>query len=242
MRYAIISDIHGNMEALRAVLDALSREGIDAYLSIGDLVGYGADPKECIELLRSLDPQVLIAGNHEWGVLGMANMENFNDLARDAVLWSRNILDKKEIEYLKSFRLAYEDEKITLVHGTLNMPEEFYYIFDSDDACVTISQMKNYLCFVGHTHVPAIFSSDNNKVDYLEGPKIRVDSERRYVINSGSVGQPRDGDPRASYAIYDDEEPTVEIKRVEYDVKKAQEKILRAGLPARLAYRLSEGR
>lgn len=242
MRYAIISDIHSNLEAFRAVLEALSKERIDTYLSIGDAVGYGADPKECVRLLKSLDPQVLIAGNHEWGVLGMENMESFNDLARDAVLWSRNILDKEEIEYLKSFQLVYEDEKMTLVHGTLNMPEEFYYIFDSDDAYVTINQMKNYLCFVGHTHVPAIFSSDNNKVNYLEGPKIRIDSEKRYVINAGSVGQSRDGDPRASYAIYDDEEATVEIKRVEYDVKKAQEKILRAGLPARLAYRLSEGR
>lgn len=242
MRYAIISDVHGNLEAFRAVLDALSGERIDAYLSIGDLVGYGADPKECIKFLKSLDPQVLIAGNHEWGIAGLADIESFSDLARHAVLWSRSALDKEETEYLKSFQLVYEDEKMTLVHGTLNMPEEFYYIFDSNDAYVTIRAMKSRLCFVAHTHVPAIFFSDNNRVDYIDGPRIRVDLGKKYVINAGSVGQPRDGDPRASYAIYDNKEATVEIKRVEYDVKRAQEKILRAGLPARFAYRLSEGR
>lgn len=242
MRYAIISDIHGNLEAFRAVLDALSGERIDAYLSMGDVVGYGADPKECLKLLKSLEPQVLIAGNHEWGVLGQLEMEDFNDLARDAVIWTRNILDKDEIEYIKSFQLVHEDESMTLVHGTLNMPEEFYYIFDADDAYATMNQMKNYLCFTAHTHVPAVFRSDHDKIETPEEKNIKIDTDRRYVINAGSIGQPRDGDRRAAYAIYDDEESVVELKRVEYDVKKAGEKILKTGLPARLAYRLAEGR
>lgn len=242
MRYAILSDIHGNLEAFKAVLDALSEERIGAFLSVGDVVGYGADPKECIALLRSLEPEILIAGNHEWGVIGLKELEYFNELAQRAVLWTRNVLNKNDIEYLKSFSLVYEDGNITLVHGALNMPEEFYYIFDTDDADVTISKMRNPLCFVGHSHVPGIFVSNHNKVESLEAGKIHIDCERKYVINVGSVGQPRDGDPRASYAVYDNEEAALEIKRVEYDVETAQNKILQAGLPPRLARRLSEGR
>lgn len=242
MRYAVISDIHGNLEAFEAVLSALSEERIDEYLFAGDVVGYGADPKKCIELLKSLNPVAAVTGNHEWGVLKKIEMSYFNDLAQNAVLWTRKALDNGDIEYLESLPLVYEDEKMTLVHGTLNMPEEFYYIFDTEDAYVTISQMKAPLCFVGHSHVPGIFVSDSTKVEYMEGMDIRIDPENKQLINIGSIGQPRDGDPRASFAIYDDEELTVEIKRVEYDVKKAQEKILKAGLPPKLAYRLAEGR
>lgn len=242
MRYAVLADIHGNLEAFKAVLEALSGERIDEYLSIGDVVGYGADPKECIKLLKSLNPAVTIAGNHEWGVLALRPDEDFTEIARDAVLWARSVLGKDELEYLKSFPLIFEDEKMSLVHSSLNMPEEFYYIFDNEDAYVTLSRMRNPLCFVGHTHVPGIFSFERNKVEYIDNPKIRIDYERRYLINCGSIGQPRDGDPRASYVIYDDEDSTIEIKRVEYDVKKAQGKILKAGLPSKLAYRLSEGR
>ena len=242
MRYAIISDIHGNLEAFQAVLDALSEEDIDTYLSVGDCIGYGANPKECIELLRSLNPEVLIAGNHEWGVLGLKEADYFNELAQYAISWTRKILDKDEIEYLKSFSLVYEDDKMTLVHGTLNMPEEFYYILDTDDAEAAMGRMRNSLCFVGHSHVPGVFASNHHKVEILESQSIRLEYERKYIINAGSVGQPRDGDPRASYVVYDTENPTLEIRRVEYDVKKAQGKILKAGLPTRLADRLSEGR
>ncbi len=242
MRYTVISDIHGNLEAFQAVLGALSLERIDNYLFVGDVIGYGADPKECIKLLKSLNPIVAIAGNHEWGVLEKMGMSYFNELAQEAILWTRKRLNDDEKEYLGSFPLVYEDERITLVHGTLNMPEEFYYIFDIEDAYVTLSQMRNNICFVGHTHVPGIFASNHTKVEYIERMDARIDRERKYLINAGSIGQPRDGDPRASFAVYDDEELTVEIKRVEYDVKKAQDKVLKSGLPSKFAYRLSEGR
>jgi predicted phosphodiesterase len=242
MRYAILSDIHGNLEAFKAVLDALSDEMIESYLSVGDVVGYGADPKECIRLLRSLNPQVLIAGNHEWGILGLKELDYFNELAQKVISWTKAILDKDELDYLKSFSLVYNDERMSLVHGTLNDPEEFYYIFDPDDADATMNKMSGSICFVGHSHVPGIFASNHTKIESFDSRKIRVDYERKYIINVGSIGQPRDGDPRASYAIYDDEEALLEIKRVEYDVKKTQAKILKAGLPARLADRLSEGR
>jgi predicted phosphodiesterase len=242
MRYAVISDIHGNLEAFEGVLSAVSDERVDGYLFLGDVVGYGANPKECIEHLKALDPVILIAGNHEWGTLDKLDTSYFSDAAREAVLWTKKVLSGDEKKYLGSFPLAYEDERMTLVHGTLNAPEEFYYVFDNEDAYVTLSQMKNQVCFIGHSHVPGIFACENTKVETIEGTGIRMDGERRYLINAGSVGQPRDGDPRASFVIYDDEELTVEIKRTEYDVKKAQAKILNAGLPASLAQRLSEGR
>jgi len=243
MRYAILSDIHGNLEALEAVMDALSAESVEAYLSIGDVVGYGANPKECINILRSLEPEVLIAGNHEWGVLGLKGLEDFAETARGAISWTKKIMDKEDLEYLKSFSILYEDEKMTLVHGSLYMPEEFYYILNTDDAYIAIKEMKNFVCFVGHSHVGGIFAYNHKDVEVIEIDEVvRIDPDRRYIINSGSIGQPRNGDPRASYAVYDDEESTVEIKRVAYDIKKAQEKILKAELPPQLAYRLSEGR
>ena len=242
MRYAVISDIHGNLEAFEGVLGAISQDRVDGYLFVGDVVGYGANPKECIKKLRALEPAVAIAGNHEWGVIDKLDISFFTETARDAILWTKKALDKEDIGYIESLPLVYEDEKITLVHGALNMPEEFYYVFDTEDAYVTLNQMKNSLCFVGHSHVPGIFASDHTKVEYFERTDVKIDSERRYLVNVGSVGQPRDGNPAASYAVYDDEEFTVEIKRANYDVKKAQDKIIKAGLPAELAARLSEGR
>lgn len=242
MRCAIISDIHGNLEAFRAVLNALASDRINYYIFIGDVVGYGANPKECLKLLKLLNPIVAIAGNHEYGVLGIADTVSFSDLARNAILWTRKILDDGEIGYIKSFPLTYEYENMTLVHGSIDSPEAFHYVLDNRDACVTMARMRTLLCFIGHTHVPGLFSYDDNKVSSIESGEIRVDGDMKYLINVGSVGQPRDGDPRASYAIYDDEKASIEIRRVEYDVKKAQKKILSSGLPPRLAYRLSEGR
>lgn len=242
MRYGLISDIHGNLEAFKAVLGALSKESIDEYLSIGDVIGYGADPGACIKLVTSLKIKALIAGNHDWAVLGLTDIEYFNELAKAAVIWTKRVLSQKELDFLKSFRLVYEEGDYTLVHGTLGSPEKFYYILNSFDAYLTIKLMKTAICFVGHSHIPGIFYIADDKVSYIVGPKIKIEHDKKYIVNVGSIGQPRDLDPRASYAIYDDEDSTVEIKRVEYDIKTAQGKILKAGLPEKLAYRLSEGR
>ncbi len=242
MRYAVLSDIHGNLEAFRAVLDSISKEKIDAYLSIGDVIGYGADPIVCMRLLRSVAPQVLIAGNHEWAVLGLADIEYFNEAAKAAVLWTKEALRGEGLDYIKSFTLVHEDKGFSLVHGSLDHPEKFYYILDYDDACDTMRLMKTKICFVGHSHAAGIFYSKAEEAVFTKGPRIRIDRARKYIINAGSIGQPRDLDPRAAYVIYDEEEGTVEIKRVEYDVKSAQDKILKAGLPEILAWRLAEGR
>lgn len=242
MRYGIISDIHGNLEALDAVLGELERARVDRYLCIGDIVGYGADPKECIEAVKAIGPEIAIAGNHEWGVLGLLDLEYFNEYASAAVTWTKKILEKEELDYLMSFKLSGSTGDITLVHGSLNEPSRFNYIFDTNDAYATMKLCKTPLCFVGHTHAPGIFYADEKKVARSPGFSVTLDRSKKYLIDAGSIGQPRDGDPRASFAIYDTEAGGVEIRRVAYNIEQAQEKILRAGLPAELASRLARGR
>ncbi len=242
MRYYVISDIHGNLEALHSVLEDISTQDTGEYLCIGDLVGYGADPQGVIRIVQSIAPKILIAGNHDWGMLDLLDLEYFNEYAKEAAIWTKSVLNKEEMDYLKSFRLVYEGEVFTLVHGSLDDPEKFYYIFNGDEAYFTMRLMKTPLCFVGHTHAAGIFYFYDGKMGYTQEAKIKIDYSKKYVINVGSIGQPRDRDPRASYAIYDDEVGAVEIRRVDYDIKTTQKKILDAGLPAWLASRLSQGR
>ena len=242
MRYALISDIHGNLEALEAVIAELSRQRIDEYLSIGDVVGYGADPSRCIDIVRSLKPKALIAGNHEWGVAGFLGLDYFSEYAAAGIVWTKNILSPSEIEYLKSFKLVCEGDGFVLVHSGLTEPEKFPYIVDSNDALRTMKLMKKPLLFVGHTHAAEIYYSDKEKARETIEPHVLIEGSKLYVVNIGSVGQPRDMDPRASYALYDSDKHTVEIRRVAYDIEKAKAKILKAGLPETLALRLSEGR
>ena len=241
MRYYVISDIHGNLEALQAVLGDIAKDEKGEYLCVGDVVGYCADPKAVIGLVRSLRPKLSVAGNHDWGVLGELDLEYFNEYAIKAILWTRNILNKEELDYLGSFKLVREEKEITLVHGSLEEPESFNYIFDCEDAYPTSRCLKTCICFVGHSHVPGIYHYSTGKSSQARGNKIKIDCNDKYVINVGSVGQPRDHDPRASYAVYDDKEGVIEIRRVAYDIKSAQAKILKCALPAFLASRLSDG-
>lgn len=242
MRYCIFSDVHGNWEAFEAVMAAFEKENIDQHIFLGDVVGYGADPHACITGLRLLKPQILTAGNHEWGVLGLLDMEYFNEYAEAAVEWTKNLLSKEELDYLKSFRLFCEAGDLTLVHGSLEQPARFKYILDNNDADLSLRLLRTPLCFIGHTHAAGAYFFENGEVTFTKGPKVRIEADKKYIINAGSVGQPRDGDPKASYVIYDDKEKTAEIKRVSYDIKTAQKKIIKAGLPAWLASRLAEGR
>ena len=224
------------------MMAAFAKEKIDQHIFLGDIVGYGADPHACITGLRLLKPQVLTAGNHEWGVLGLLDMEFFNEYAEAAIKWTKNLLNGDELDYLKRFRIFCEAGDLTLVHGSLDQPARFRYILDSDDADLSLRLSRTPICFVGHTHVPGAYFFENGEVVNTKGPKVRIEADKKYIINAGSVGQPRDGDPRASYLIYDDKEKTAEIKRVTYDIKTAQKKIIKAGLPAWLASRLAEGR
>ncbi|MFC1708525.1 metallophosphoesterase family protein [Candidatus Omnitrophota bacterium] len=240
MRFGIFSDIHSNIEALNSVLSAYEVEGIDKYLCVGDIVGYGTDPKECIKTIRERNIAT-VAGNHDWATSGKFSIEHFSPYAKTAVLWTKKQIDASEADYLDNLNLIYEDADFCLVHGTLLKPECFNYLYELSDAKDTFEVMQPRLCFVGHTHSPIIFGRDSERISYVKEGHINVEPNKQYIINVGSVGQPRDGDTRACLCIYDSKEKVVQIKRVEYDIKAAQTKILNAGLPPSLANRLVVG-
>lgn len=241
MRYVILADIHSNLEALEAVLDEASGEKIGAYLCAGDIIGYGADPQACLDKIKPLIRHI-VAGNHESAVTGKFPLEDLVDNARDAVLWTKNILPQKDIDFLNNLGLVYKNNDLTLVHGSLDNPQEFYYIFKPYEAGETFDLLDTPICFLGHTHRPQILVKRNIIISRLDDFKAEINPDYKYAVNVGSVGQPRDGDPRAAYCIYDTAENTVEIKRVSYDIETAQRKIISAGLPRILADRLAIGR
>jgi len=240
MRYGIISDIHGNLEALETAIEALSREGIDEYLCVGDIVGYGADPAACIEKTKALNPRI-VCGNHDIASVNLRGIENFNEAAREAVMWTRRELKAKDAAFLKGLDLVYKNERLTLAHGTLHEPGKFHYMSDKDASRATFSLMDTPLCFVGHSHIPGFFSYKSGKLSAFYKDKVRLSEGEKLIVNTGSVGQPRDGDPRLCYSVYDADEASIELTRVPYDIAKAQKKIMDAGLAPFLARRLSKG-
>jgi len=240
MRYAILSDIHGNLEALRAVLKACEDEVVCGYFCAGCVVGYGADPSECIETIRSVQAKT-IAGNHDWAVCGKEDTQYFNVMARSAVEWTQARLPQEDLNWLAGLDLVHDHRDFVMVHGTLNDPEKFIYVTDLELAKDTFYLMKKPLCFIGHTHVAQIIVQKEGKLSYVRRPRVELEPEAKYVVNVGSVGQPRDGDPRASFCIFDPDLSRFELKRVAYDIKAAQGKILEAGLPEFLAQRLAIG-
>jgi predicted phosphodiesterase len=240
LRYGIIADIHSNLEALQAVLAALAEERIDVYLSTGDLVGYGADPAECIRITRELDATV-VAGNHDWAVASRLSLDYFNPYAREAIYWTQERLADTDIRYLNDLPLIQEVDEITLVHGTLYGPENFDYLLTSYDAHLSFQLLKTKLCLVGHSHVPITFTM-NGTVSFSFDLRTDLSEVSKAIVNPGSVGQPRDENPKAAYAVFDTESQVFRIERVEYDIEAATSKILRAGLPEVLAERLWLGR
>jgi predicted phosphodiesterase len=240
MRYGIISDIHGNLEALEAVLEALMKDEIDELLCIGDIVGYGADPSECIAKIKEINP-ITVCGNHDAASINLLDISYFNDSAKDAIVWTSNNISVTEKEYLKKLPILYKNRYLEMVHGTLKNPEEFNYMIDIYAAKATFELMRGKVCFVGHSHIPGIFTLKGGKINYYEAPIIKISKYEKVIINVGSVGQPRDKDPRLSYVIYDTVRKTVEMKRKEYDIKKAAKKILDAGLSPSIAERLEKG-
>lgn len=233
--------MHGNFEAYEAVLDALNKEGAVKNFCVGDIVGYGADPAACIEATIK-SGAVAVCGNHDWAAVGLTSLEHFNHYAKEAAIWTASNLREKDREYLKSLKLTYVDDDITLVHGALMHPELFEYVIDPRTAHRMMSLMETKIAFIGHSHVPGIFRSEKDKVEYTQAPEVLIEDGKKYLVNVGSVGQPRDGDKRASYCIWDKDKRLLRIKRAEYDIETAQKKILDAGLPEILSERLSEGR
>ena len=240
MRYAIISDIHSNLEAFEAVLLDCDREGITKFFCLGDIVGYGANPAECLERIKRLDV-ISVAGNHDWAVAGNIQPTNFNAVAKEAVVWTKENLKPEDIAYLSHLELFKEHDDFYLVHATLHEPEEFIYLNDITESRKTFALMNHQICFLGHTHVPVIFIEHNQDIKICDQHECPLEPNKKYIVNVGSVGQPRDKNPKASYGIYDADRATIQIKRVPYDIGRAQEKILKAGLPMSLAYRLALG-
>ena len=241
MKYAVLGDIHANLEALQTVIEFAEGQGVKQFLSVGDIVGYGANPVECVEIINDLNVPV-VAGNHDYAVAGKLDVEFFNSYAKQAVLWTREALGQKWLEWLNTIKLVnVYNEKITLVHGSLNFPDMFDYIQTSYDAHLSLETLKTRVCFLGHSHVPITFFS-GPAVSYSMQQEIDMNGFEKVLINVGSVGQPRDENPKASVAIYDDEEDKVQIHRLEYDVDKAAQKIIDAGMPDILAERLYHGR
>ena len=241
MRYAILSDVHGNLEALRAVL-ADAAGCTDTVLCLGDVVGYGADPEPCIELVAE-HCQAVVGGNHEHAVAGLMPLDWFNPWARAAAEWTQARLDDDHRSWLATLPLVREVEDATLVHASPAHPEEWDYLVSAEDGYAAFGAFVNRLCFVGHSHVPGAWIQGSWGRDHRPGAlEIVIEPGCRYIVNVGSVGQPRDRDPRAAYAVWDTAGRRVRIRRVAYEVRAARAKIVAAGLPRFLADRLARGR
>jgi diadenosine tetraphosphatase ApaH/serine/threonine PP2A family protein phosphatase len=227
------------------VLEDAASEGAHAILCLGDLVGYGADPVACVERVGER-AAAMVAGNHEHGALGLLDLRWFNPWARAAAVWTGGRLDQGHRDYLGGLPLIRALEDATLVHASPRSPEDWDYLVSEEDGLAVFSDFATRICFVGHSHVPGFWSVGSGGPDYVAhvaatAAEVRLDAGRRYLINVGSVGQPRDRDPRACYAIWDREARTVTIRRVPYDHVAAARKILAAGLPRKLAERLAHG-
>ncbi|MFC1926488.1 metallophosphoesterase family protein [Chloroflexota bacterium] len=244
MRYALISDIHSNLNALQAVLkDIAARGGVDRFWCLGDIVGYGPDPRECIELLRRHD-HLCIAGNHDWVAIGKADLADFNPDAAIACLWTEQQLRPEDVDYLAALPLTLNEDDFTLVHGSPRQPM-WEYLLSTTSARANLEHFQTKVCLIGHSHRQLMFESSGDKGDcLLRELKLEIPlklGESRVIINPGSIGQPRDGDQRASYAIYDSADNTICFYRVPYDIDATRQKIIEHGLPLRLATRLSYG-
>lgn len=236
MVIAIISDIHANLEALAAVFDYLEKKNIKTVYCLGDIVGYGPNPNECVELIAEKCTNVII-GNHDHAALGLTSVEYFNEFAKVSTRWTMNQLTNKTKDYLLSLDFKYSNERFLLVHSSPSDPKAWNYILTEYDAREEFKHFDQQICFIGHSHFPVIFS----KRGYTRQLKVRLDDSNKYIVNVGSTGQPRDGDSRACFCLYDREHRKIEYVRIEYDIKKTRDKIVEAGLPMFLADRLKKG-
>jgi len=240
MKFAIFGDIHANLEALNAVLADAAEQGCTHFVCIGDIVGYNANPHECLDRVRSLDCPV-VKGNHDEEASADTELVGLNPLAEQAMTWTRSHLDDADKQWLRDLRMVRQVRDFTIVHATLDTPSSWGYITNKFDAMASFSYQYTPVCFFGHTHSPKFYVKGSS-VNVHPGLTLDLESGKKFFINVGSVGQPRDGDPRSSYAIYDVGAQRVTIRRIDYDLATAQRKILEAGLPPMLAERLGLGK
>lgn len=238
MKFGLFGDVHSNLEALQAVLEDMQVQGVSQMVCLGDIVGYNANPAECLEMVRALGGAV-VKGNHDEESSGEGDVSRFNPIAAEGVLFSRQQISDEQKNFLRELPLQLAVENFTVVHASLDVPARWDYVMRASQAANSFTYQRTRLCFFAHTHVPYVFVKDENGISESLYQKIRLQEGQQYMINVGSVGQPRDGDWRAAYAVYNVEEEIIELRRVPYDVAKAQQKILQASLPPRLAERLA---
>jgi len=232
MKYAIISDIHSNLEALTKALEIIDQRSVDEIICLGDVVGYGANPNECLALIRQRC-SIVIKGNHDEALLDENLSAHFTEDARAAITWTRKRTSDEHIEYLRTLPLSMEKDDLLFVHASPCHPEQWKYIFEDTAAANALHCFSNPLCFIGHTHVPALFSNG--------GRVHSITKSERFLVNVGSIGQPRDRKTDLSFGVFDSEVWSYENIRSPYDIETALHKILESELPSRLGQRLLMG-
>jgi diadenosine tetraphosphatase ApaH/serine/threonine PP2A family protein phosphatase len=243
MKYGILGDIHGNLSALDVALAVFRTERVDCVVSVGDVVGYGAAPRECIARLRDLDA-VVVKGNHDAACTGEIDIRFFNNYARAAVRWTQSVLTEEELSWLRELPLVTHLEHCSVAHGTYHKPELYDYIQSTTDADPSLDEMLLPVCFVGHTHVPVTLlrlKDDPLRTAYTVDTEIDLAESAKALVNVGSIGQPRDEDPRTAFALYETRADRVSIRRAAYDIDTEARRIRSAGLPSVLADRLFLG-
>ena len=241
MKSLMISDIHANLSALEAVFEDV--EKVDSYWCLGDLVGYGPDPNECIDLIKELPNLVCLMGNHDAATSGIIDDITFNPMARQAIRWTNDTITPENLEYIQGLPEAAVNGDVTFAHGSPREPV-WEYLLDTRNATENFGYFKTAYCMIGHTHLPTMYKlkkGDNQAKLVIPENGDVVELEPRAIINPGSVGQPRDRDPRAAYAVFDTEKLTVEFHRVPYDIQSVQERMRKADLPHRHIQRLADG-
>lgn len=241
LRYAILSDIHANLEGLQAVLKDAAEQGCTHYVCLGDIVGYGPNPKECLDIVLSLNCPTVV-GNHDEYCTSNLDLTGFNAMAAEGIRWTRTQLSADDKAWLRDLKYVRHVESFTIVHSTLDLPEKWAYVFDKLAAAASFNYQHTPVCFNGHTHVPVAFVRGPTGLQGGLYSKIKIEIGRKYFINVGSIGQPRDRNPKSAYAIFDLISNVIESRRVEYDIAATQKKIRAVGLPESLAERLAIGR
>ncbi len=243
MLYLIFSDIHSNLPAWDAFLKEIKKYKPDKIICLGDVVGYGPFPNECVEAVNILPGLLIVAGNHDYAAAGRFNLSLLNPLARQAVVWTKDRLTLNNINFLNNLPLVLEDSGFCFVHGSLFLPEEFFYLNSEKNIAENFLIMKSRcrICFSGHTHIPAIYSQRPKGIVRDYSSKALLKPAFKYIVNAGSIGQPRDRDSRGCFCLFDSEKMTVEFVRFSYNIGKTQKAILQSGLPLLLAQRLKQG-
>lgn len=244
MRYFIFSDIHGNLEALTVVLNQIPQFHPDRVVCLGDVVGYGPNPNECVQRINQI-ANIQIMGNHDHAVLGLTDVAYFNQFAKMAVLWTRQILSKENLEILRTFTFKEPESDILFVHSTPVNPERWDYIFNPLEGKYYLQHLQEHICFIGHSHQPLFFEKDvTGQVMFHRNSAFTFSMREgsKYIVNVGSVGQPRDGNPETSFGVYDSDSRTFEVHRLPYDIAATQKKMTELNLPSFLIDRLAYGK